>query len=549
MAGEAGIRCSPPREVEVTAYAGERLGDRLRAVVRGKVLTARGILRRYSTDQSIYRIEPGFVVLPEDPGDIVKLIDFAAREGIPITARGGGSGTAGAALGEGIVMALPDRGNWCRIDEFVDAGANALVRVGAGVRHNALQGYLRERGFFLPADVSSAEISRIGGNIATRASGPHALRYGSIDRFLEQVTFITDRGEAVDTGDDSTIPDRFSDRLTDLRRRLLADLPARERLESRRGLKTASGYDLSALLDNLSIGQTIARLLAGSVGTLGLVTGATLRAEPLEPARAAVLLHFNDLAETARAVCVLRGQAPAAIELISRETVSVLRTQTGLPESVTAGAHLLLVEFTGSAAVGEAEMAVDLLRSERVRLFVPPSVAQEGGEMDRLWELRKRILWLIGNPRPGFRSLSVVNDVGVPPERLAVFLGEVEGLFARHGLTALIYGHAGNGNLHLRPLFDLSLPGLAGRIRRLADEVYESVLRHGGTVTAEHGMGRLRAPYLEREWGAPLYGYMLEIKEIFDPRGLLNPGAMFSDRPITEHMRQELLTGGDLVED
>lgn len=528
---------------------GERLGGRLRALVGGKVLAGRGVLRRYSTDQSIYRVEPGFVVLPDDPGDIIKLMDFAVREGIPVTARGGGSGTAGAALGEGIVMALPDGGNWGRIDGFTAAGANALVRVGAGVRHNALQGYLSERGFFLPADVSSAEISRIGGNIATRASGPHALRYGSIDRFLEQVTFITVRGETVDTSDDSTIPGRFRDRLTGLRRRLLSDLPARERLESRRGLKTASGYDLSAFLDNLSIGQLIARLLAGSVGTLGLVTGATLRAVPLEPARAAVLLHFNDLAETARAVCALRGEAPAAIELISRETVSVLRTQTELPASISADAHLLLVEFTGPAAGGEAEKVEDVVRREGLRLSAPSSVALEDGEMDRLWELRKRILWLIGNPRPGFRALSVVNDVGVPPERLADFVGEAERLFARHGLTALIYGHAGNGNLHLRPLFDLSLPDLAGRIRRLADEVYDAVLCHGGTVTGEHGMGRLRAPYLEREWGADLYGYMREIKEIFDPCDLLNPGAMFSDRPITEHMREELLEAGGVEED
>jgi FAD/FMN-containing dehydrogenase len=135
----------------------------------------------------------------------------------------------------------------------------------------------------------------------------------------------------------------------------------------------------------------------------------------------------------------------------------------------------------------------------------------------------------------------VVNDVGVPPERLAVFISDVQKVFTRNGITALVYGHAGNGNLHLRPLFDVSLPDLQGRIRRLADDVYETVIRHSGTITAEHGMGRLRAPYLKREWGESLYGYMREIKAILDPQGILNPGVMFSTEPITDNMRPDLL--------
>lgn len=528
----------------MAADAEEKLGERLRTVVRGRVLADLNSLQRYSTDQSIYRIEPRVVVLPDEPEEVARLVDFASREGMTITPRGGGSGTAGAALGSGVVMALPDGGAWGRIDQFAADGAIARVRVGAGVRHNTLQEYLREQGFFLPADVSSAEISRIGGNIATRASGPHALRYGSIDRFLERVSFITDQAEMVDTGDDRTIPDRFRVRLADLRRRLLADRPAREFLEARRGLKTASGYDLSAFLEELSCGTLLTRLLAGSVGTLGLVTGATLRAEPYEQRRAAVLLYFDELAETARAVCALRELRVTAIELISRETAAILRARADLSGRLVEDAHLLLVELTGPEASGQAEQVKELVRTEGLRLSAPPSVALDDAEIDRMWELRKRILWLISNPRPGFRALTVVNDVGVPPERLASFVSEAEQIFARHGLTAFIYGHAGNGNLHLRPLFDLTLPDLPGRVRRLADEVYGAVLRHGGTVTAEHGMGRLRAPYLEREWGTSLYGYMREIKDIFDPRELFNPGVMFSDRPITDQMREELLAAG-----
>ena len=522
--------------------ANAKLADKLCTVVRGQIMTDQESLRHYSFDQSIYQIEPRVVVLPDDVEDVQRLVTFAAREGLPITARGGGSGTAGSSLGSGIVMALPEHGCWNRISDFASSADRARVRAGAGVYHNQLQDYLRQRGFFLPADVTSAEISRIGGNIATKASGPHALRYGSIDRFLEQVTFITDRGEVVDTGNEATIPERFRTRLAGLRQRLHADRAAMAVLEARRQLKTASGYNLFAFLDDPSSGKLIARLLAGSVGTLGLVTEATLWAELYERQKVAVQLYFADLAEAARAVCALRELPVVAIELISRETMRILRSRSQLPESLTVDANLVLVELSGPAAATELEKVEKLLRVESIRLLAAPVVARDAEEIERLWAVRKQILWLIRNPQPGFQALSVVNDVGVPPEHLAGFISEVEQVFARQRLTSLIYGHAGSGNLHLRPLFDLTLPGLPARIQRLADEIYEVVLRYGGTISGEHGMGRLRAPYLKREWGAALYGYMCEVKEIFDPGELFNPGVVFSDKPITDHLREELLS-------
>jgi glycolate oxidase len=523
------------------AGADDRLGEKLRQVVKGEVLSDRNSLRLYSRDQSIYQIVPRTVVLPKDIGDVRRLVDFAAREGIPLTARGGGSGTAGSALGAGIVMALPRNGFWGGIGELTVEGNAARIRAGAGVYHNELQKRLRQQGYFLPADVSSADISRIGGNIATKASGPHALRYGSIDRFLESVEFVTVRGEVVDTADEGTIPERFRKLLDDLAGRIDADGAAREKLAARRALKTASGYNLFAFLDDLSAGQRIARLLTGSVGSLGLVTGATLRAEVFEPERGAVLLYFDDLVEAGRAVNALRELDVAAIELISRETVRVLGTKTELPMGLAVDAHLLLVELAGPGFIEGIRNIKTLLQTNDFRLVQVPAAARSEAEMDRLWSLRKQILWLIRHPHPHLRALSVVNDVGVPPENLAGFIDEVQRVFADRRITALVYGHAGNGNLHLRPLIDVTLPDLPGRVRELAESVYDVVLRHGGTVTAEHGMGPLRAPFLRREWGDALYGYMREVKRIFDPEDLFNPGVMFSDRPITDHMREDLL--------
>jgi FAD/FMN-containing dehydrogenase len=517
------------------------LAEKLRSLVRGQVLTDEETLRRFSRDQSIYEIRPHVVVLPEDVEDVQKLIAFAAREGLPVTPRGGGSGTAGSALGHGLVMALPQNEFWTRISGFSASARTARVEASAGVYHNDLQKFLKHHGFFLPADVTSAEISRIGGNIATKASGPHALKYGSIDSFLESVEFVSALGELADTADETTIPERFKSALTDLGRRLRADDAARGFLEARKGMKTASGYNLFAFLGDLSVGQLIAQLLCGSVGTLGLITGATLRAEVLERERATVLLYFDDLAEAGRAVSVLREPDLAAIELISRETMRIVRERTDFPGRPAVDAHMLLVELTGPERLREIENMTRMLLQSGFRMSALPAVAASEEEIEKLWEARRRILWLIEHPKPGHRGLAVVNDVGVPPARLADFVADVEKVFARHGVLTLLYGHAGSGNLHLRPLFDVNLPDLRGRVQRLADDVYEAVIRHNGTVTAEHGMGRLRAPYLKREWGEALYGYMREIKAVFDPQDILNPGIMFGSAPITEHMREDLL--------
>jgi FAD/FMN-containing dehydrogenase len=528
---------------------GRLLANKLGELLQGTVLSEPQDLRRFNRDQSIYQIEPLVVALPANLADVQLLIAFAAEEGLPITARGGGSGTVGSALGSGIVMALPEVGSaseqegdsWNRIVDFSSEVNSARVCVGAGVYHNRLQNYLKARGFFLPADVSSADISRICGNIATKASGPHALKYGSIDRFIEGLEFVTDRGELVNTADERTIPPRFMEQLSALQASILEDEAARTFLESRAKMKIASGYNLFAFIREQSLGQRLAQLLAGSVGTLGLVVSATLRAEIYESERAAVLLYFDSLAEAARAVGVLREAEVSAIELISRETVRILRQQTKLPAGLAVDANLLLVEVTGSERFALLDQVSRLLQSNHLRMAKGQVVARETAQVDELWALRKQLLWLIRHPAPNLRALSVVNDVGVPPENLAAFVTEVEQVFARHEMTALIYGHAGSGNLHLRPLFDINRLDLAEHIRRLADEVYGVVFRHGGTITAEHGMGRLRAPYLQREWGSALYDYMRQLKKIFDPQDLFNPGVMFNDRPITDHLRSDFL--------
>jgi glycolate oxidase len=526
----------------VTADSKRRsIARKLRQRLAGEIHADEKTLAKYSRDFSIYQVRPLLVAMPADPEDLRKIICFAAQEGLTVTPRGGGSGTAGSALGSGIVVVLPRGGFWDEIAGFSIEEGLPQVEARAGVFHNDLQKYLRAREYFLPADVSSAKISCIGGNISTKASGPHALKHGSIDRFLVHLEFFTARGELVNTGDEATIPQEIRDKLENLKQRIRDDRDAEKLLVKRANLKTASGYNMFAFLKDYPAGMLLAQLLAGSVGTLGFITGATLRGEIYEPQRATMLISFEDLVEAGRAAVAIRDVGAAAIEILNRETIRVIRQKTGIDKKFAPDEHMLFVEFAGRGLSEHIEKAKKMLQFNGFRTTRPPVIATTTEEMEKLWELRKRILPLISKPAPGIEALSVVNDVGVDPRRLADCIADLQRVFNKHEIEAVIYGHAGSGNLHLRPFFDLNKPDLKGRIQRLADAVYEVIFRYGGTITAEHGMGRLRAPYLRPEWGERIYCYMKELKNIFDPQQVFNPGVMFSDRIITENLRPDLL--------
>ncbi len=515
------------------------LTAKLNDLIQGEIVSDTIGLRRFSRDQSIYEIPPMAAVLPRNEEDITRLIRFAHDENIPVTPRGGGSGTAGSALGEGIVLALPRGGCLGRIRDFSEKGRETFVTAEAGVFHQTLQATLRKRGYYLPADVSSAGISQIGGNVATKASGPHALQHGSINRFVEHLVFVTDRGEWVDTGDPSTVPVRIREGLAVLSEKIGRDRAVCDLLNARRTMKTASGYNMFAFTEGLCLGRLIGQLLTGSVGTLGYVTAVTLRAEPHEPIRTALLLSFTNLSEAGDAVCAMLDWPVAAIEIMNRETVRILKSKSANSHALLPDAHVLLVEAEGVEGAETVAEISEFIRRRGYRLLGQPAVLTTDSEIAAVWELRKRVLPLLSRPESDRRALAVINDVGVHPHDLAVFIADVETLFEKHRTEAIVYGHAGNGNLHLRPLFDLRRPQLAERIQRLADDIYGLVLRYGGTIAAEHGMGRLKAPYLKREWGDSLFGYMQELKGIFDPQDIMNPGVMFSDGPLTHHLAPE----------
>jgi len=514
--------------------------QRLRELMGSRVRNDEAALNSYSSDQSIYRIRPLAVTFPRDIDDIASIVRLAAEEQVPVHPRSGGSGTAGGALGPGIVVVFSKSGPLNRIVKIDDE--NCFIDAGAAVLHDTLQQALRERGLFLPADPSSGGLCLFGGNIATKASGPHALKHGSIDRYLLSVRFVTGDGTEVDTADSRSIPAKLAADIEGLGKKLPDDPKAVNVLRKRIGFKTASGYNLFTFLREDSAEKTVAghvaQLFAGSVGTLGVITGAVVRAERRVEGQGLTLLYFRFLREAGDAVLGIREMGVDAIEIVNHRTLELVRNARREIPVPGGRCHLLMVEYSGPDPDEWGERIRGYVRKKGYELAAEPVSVTEETERENLWKVRKALLPLLRNAGQSKQALSIVNDVGVPVEFLAPFIENIEAVFDKHGLQAAIYGHAGNGNLHLRPFFDTKAANLTQLLKKVADEVYGTVFSYGGTVTGEHGMGLLRAPYLREEWGEKIYAYMKRVKQIFDPENVLNPDAMFTKRSVTDQLRQ-----------
>ncbi len=478
---------------------------------------------RYETDYSMFRAKPQAAIRPQSIEDLRVALSIARSFGVPVTARGGGSNTGGSALTKGILL-LVDHEAFATV--LVDP-EKPVVSVGAAARHDIVQRALRDNGLWLPSDPSSGPLSRIGGNIATRASGPHALKHGSIAEYLSHISFMCSDGTHVNTEEPDTIPKRLTESLAQLSREIASDREAIAELRRHSGHKWASGLDLLSLAESGDQpARAIPRLICGSVGSLAVVTSAVLVPQPVPENRVAVQIAFERELDACYAALLLRETAEA-VEFMSRESIALLREHTNTLVH-TAGEALLIVEFSGSFAEPHNLKASLQAISRDFSLSDEIAVATSQHDIDLIWKARKALLPTIQRVcRETARSAhSVVNDIGVPPARLPELLEGLRTIFSDHDLDVAIYGHAGSGNLHLRPLFGEAQPE---ELFTLAREVYACATALGGFITAEHGMGPLRTPFLSLEWSPRVLTYMRRVKSIFDPEGLLNPGALLPE--------------------
>jgi FAD/FMN-containing dehydrogenase len=503
----------------------------------------RGAFRRderaraaYAEGAGIYRIVPDAVAVPADVADLQALVRWAAAEGIALVPRGAGSGMGGGNVGRGVVVDLTGIARRLEIDP-----ARQTAWTSAGVTARELDTAARATGLRFPPIPSSGRFATLGGMVATNAAGAASVRCGSVREWVNAVEFIRGAGEIVGMrrvgahhgapvlAADHGAPVRQGEpipgwRPLERRIRLAAPL-IRERFPRVR--KNSSGYALDAFLDS---GDPL-DLLIGSEGTLGIVTGIEWRLEPLPGADAGLRLALRSLDDLADVVAALLALRPSAVELLDRTFLSLVarhRGEESIPPIARGAEALVLVEFERSdaraarGAAGDAVRAVKAWTTEVETALTPEERAS-------LWAIRHAASPILASLPARWRSLQVIEDGCVPVGSLADYIRLVRRAAAERGIEAVLFGHAGDGNLHVNLLPEIDRPGWREAVEAVLAEVTQGVIRLGGTPSGEHGDGRLRAPSLPGLYGAEILDLFQAVKHTFDPEGILNPGVKLGD--------------------
>jgi FAD/FMN-containing dehydrogenase/Fe-S oxidoreductase len=515
--------------------------DELRHIVKGQVKADKLSCAMYSTDAGIYQIEPLCVVMPADEDDIAKVVAYAAENKISVVPRGGGSGLAGECLGEGIILDMSRFMNQI-LDINREAGE---VTVQPGVVLEQLNQRLVAVGMKIGPDPASGNRATIGGMIGNNATGARSIKYGYTGDYVRSLRVISAVGERLEFAcsapgvNETGLVEQLGRSVYELLKKN-QELMARVRPRSGRN---GSGYNVYSVLEDGQV--NLAQLLAGSEGTLAIVSRAVLRMVPLPAVKVLLQVNFSSLGAMARAVPKILEHRPSACELLDGGILELARRaypqySDVLPSGVAAS---LLVEFDGDneasvlARMGQARLMLEGLSSSAgcmgTKEIIDPAI------QTRIWTARKATTPLLFREKNASQPIPIIEDVAVNPEQLAEYLEGLEAITQRLGVPVAYFAHAGDGELHPRPYLDLHKPEDVKKLCRLADEVFNLTWSLGGTISGEHGEGLARVSFIEKQYGPEMYEVFREIKRIFDPESTLNPGKIINDDPdvLTKNLR------------
>lgn len=528
----------------------ELLEQALAKVVRGEVYTDAARRGMYATDASHYQVMPRCVVVPRDEADVAAVVAVAREHGVPITGRGAGTSLAGQTFGPGIVLDFSKHMN-----QVLEVHAKeGWVRVQPGIVRDHLNAQVAEHGLFFAPDPATTSRATIGGMINNNSSGMRSVKYGmTIDHVIALRVMLAD-GEVIELDTqqhESAMPlQRDGKRLANLRKNITHLIDThREEIEARypKVMRRVSGYALDALLD--ADKQNLAHLIVGSEGTLGLVLEAKIKLVPSPGATALCIVHFDDLIESLRHVPAMLEHNPSAIELLDEIIVSESMTNPttrgyadfyeGTPNCVQ------IVEFmspgTGNAT-HDAETAAEQARVFAARMKergigTAHVIRDTPKQIAEVWDLRRLGVGLQSNIGGRKKTLDFVDDACVPVEHLAEYVERLREVCAEHGVRMPICCHASVGVLHPKPMLDLHEEEDRQKMQAIADAAFDMVVGYGGAWSGEHGDGFVRGKYIERFFGETLYQAFRDIKTLFDPDNLMNPGKIIDTPGMNDHLR------------
>lgn len=486
----------------------------------------------YTTDASLYRVEPRAVVFPRGPDDLEAVLSVARSAAVPVTMRGAGTSVAGNAIGEGIVV---DTSRYFARVLDVDV-ERRLARVEPGVVHATLQRAVQAHGLRFGPDPSTHTRCTIGGMIGNDACGARSLGYGKTSQNVETLRVLTASGDSLLLSRASgAAPSGVGDEggITPALRGLADGALGQIRTEMGRFGRQISGYALQCLLPES--GYDIAGSLVGSEGTLAVITEATVRLVEEPPHRILVVLGFDSFADAGDATMMVLEHKPTACEGLDSRIVSALRAHTAKVPPLPRGQAWLMVELAGDSRTEVAHRADLIVRSVDA---VDARVVCDSAEASVLWKIREDGAGLSGRAPSGCPAWPGWEDAAVPPPELGSYLRGFDALLAEFGLSAMPFGHFGEGCVHARVDVDLSDDGGPQRLRAFVEAAAELVASHGGSLTGEHGDGRARSELLGTIYSDAILRLFAGVKQIWDPQNLLNPGVLVDPLPLDADLRR-----------
>nr|WP_246308226.1 FAD-binding and (Fe-S)-binding domain-containing protein [Halobaculum salinum] len=545
-------------------YAGETverpaLVADIEGLVDGEVRFDEYTRQLYATDASIYEVTPVGVVFPRDTADVSATVEYCAEREIPVLPRGGGTSLAGQAVNEAVVLDLARH-----MDDVVEVDPDARrARTQAGAVLADVNAELAPHGLKFAPDPAAGNRSVIGGAIGNNSTGAHSLKYGKTDAYVESCEVVLADGTVTTFGELTLaeLRDR-ADPGGDLEARIhaevarIVDEDADEVVARYPDMKrNVSGYNLDVLIEEAREGSVnLARLLAGSEGTLAVVTEAEVSLEPVPETKSLAFLTYRSVVDAMEDVPRILEHDAAAVELIddvlldlARDTAEFEEVAGMLPDGTEAA---LLVEFYAETdAAGERKVA-DLIAdhvpdgggdagaegTDDTPAFAALE-AHDDAERAAFWKLRKSGLPILLGRTSDAKHASFIEDCAVPPEHLAEYVQGFQEILAEHDTFASFYAHAGPGVLHVRPLVNTKEPIEVEAMESIADAVTDLVVEYGGSVSGEHGDGRARTQWNRKLYGDALWETFRDLKAAFDPDWLLNPGQVCGDARMTENLR------------
>lgn len=470
--------------------------ESLKKNIQGETFFDQTTLQSFSTDESIFKIDPQVVVCPKNEKDVQAIVEIAAEFQTPITARGGGTGVAGQSIGRGIIVDFSKHMN--RILEINHA--QAIVEPGLVLGN--LNQKANTLGSKFGPDPGSWDKCTIGGMIANNAAGPHALKYGSTRDHIDSMNLVLSNAKSTDT---KQLAKEMGMYVAMIQKNAPLIRAAKRDVD-----KNSSGYHLEGLLETP---PSFEKLIAGSEGTLAMVTQATLKLVPLPEKVSFAIFGFESMGKALMSVKELRLSGASSIELVDSVILNVVKKENpdlirelGLENS---NASLWVEWYDEMPATWKKQASF---------------TADQPGDIRRIWNHRSQFSrWLHAQAEKQNRKpLRCIEDACLPIDELVTYVMGLQELMEAHDCKGAIFGHVGNGHLHVNPAIRTDLPNLSGRVQRLMDQFYDLVLQLGGTISGEHGDGILRVPYAKKQWREiwPLFEF---VKKSFDPKGIFNP--------------------------